>query len=107
MGDLQDMASGHLLGLNRRILEIGSEAGAVSFSRDIKLFGRQTRPVYKMLQYSQDPYLPGLSGKEDACIAFLKEIGIRLGGEKWRRWIDLSQEEKSCYGNRHPSQGFT
>ncbi len=49
-----------------------------------------------MLEYSQDPYLPGLSGKEDACIAFLKDIGIRLGGEKWRRWIDLSQEEKSC-----------
>jgi single-stranded-DNA-specific exonuclease len=96
VGDLQDMASGYLLGLNRQILDIGSQAGAVSFSRDIKLFGRQTRPVYKMLEYSQDPYLPGLSGREDACIAFLKEIGIRLGGEKWRRWIDLSQEEKSC-----------
>jgi RecJ-like exonuclease len=95
VGDLQDMASGRLQGLNRRILEIGSVAGAVSFSRDIKLFGRQTRPVYKMLEYSQDPYLPGLSGKEDACIAFLKDIGIRLGGEKWRRWIDLNQEEKS------------
>ncbi len=95
VGDLQDMASGHLLGLNRRILEIGSKVGAVSFSRDIKLFGRQTRPVFKMIEYSQDPYLPGLSGNEDACIAFLKEIGIRLSGEKWRRWIDLSQEEKA------------
>jgi single-stranded-DNA-specific exonuclease len=47
-----------------------------------------------MLEYSQDPFLPGLSGNEDACIAFLKEIGIRLGGEQWRRWIDLDQEEK-------------
>jgi RecJ-like exonuclease len=97
VGDLQDMAHGHLVGINRHILEIGSKAGAVSFSRDIKLFGRQTRPVYKMLQYCQDPYLPGLSGNEDACIAFLKEIGIRLGGEKWRRWIDLSQEEKAGF----------
>lgn len=95
VGDLQDMASGRLLGLNREILEIGSKAGAISFARDIKLFGRQTRPVFKMLQYSGDPYLPGLSGDEDACIAFLKEIGVRLGGEKWRRWIDLSQEEKA------------
>lgn len=95
VGDLQDMASGQLIGLNRYILDIGSKAGAVHFSRDIKLFGKQTRPVYKMLEYSQDPYLPGLSGKEDACIAFLKEVGISLGGEKWRRWIDLSQEEKS------------
>ncbi len=95
VGDLQDMASGHLLGLNRQILKIGSKASALSFSRDIKLFGRQTRPVFKMLEYSQDPYLPGLSGNEDSCIAFLKEIGIRLSGEKWRRWIDLSQEEKA------------
>ncbi len=96
VGDLQDMASGQLIGLNRHILEIGSGAGAIDFSRDIKLFGRQTRPVYKMLEYCQDPYLPGLSGKEDACIAFLKEIGIRLGGEKWRRWIDLDQAEKAA-----------
>ena len=95
VGDLQDMASGRLIGLNRHILDIGSGAGAIDSSRDIKLFGRQTRPVYKMLEYSQDPYLPGLSGKEDACIAFLKEIGIRLGGERWRRWIDLSREEKA------------
>lgn len=94
VGDLQDMASGRLLGMNREILDIGSKAGAVSFARDLKLFGRQTRPVFKMLEYSQDPYIPGLSGDEDACIAFLKEVGVRLGGERWRRWVDLTQEEK-------------
>lgn len=94
VGDLQDQASGQLLGINRQILEIGSRAGVLSFGRDLRLFGRQTRPVFKMLEYSQDPYLPGLSGNEDACIAFLKEIGIRLGGEQWRRWIDLDQEER-------------
>jgi len=95
VGDLQDMAQGHLVGLNRCILNIGSTAGALSFSRDIKLFGRQTRPVYKMLEYCQDPYLPGLSGNEDACITFLKEVGIRQSGERWRRWIDLTIEEKA------------
>ncbi|HPT37667.1 MAG TPA: DHH family phosphoesterase [Methanothrix sp.] len=95
VGDLQDMAHGQLVGINRNLLDIGSAAGALSFGRDIKLFGRQTRPVYKMLEYSQDPYLPGLSGNEDACIAFLKEIGIRLSGERWRRWIDLNSEERS------------
>jgi RecJ-like exonuclease len=95
VGDLQDLASGQLLGINREILDIGSKAGVLSHAKDLKLFGRQTRPVFKMLEYSQDPYIPGLSGDEDACIAFLKEIGIRLGGEKWRRWIDLNQEEKA------------
>ncbi|MDD1752962.1 MAG: DHH family phosphoesterase [Methanotrichaceae archaeon] len=95
VGDLQDLASGQLLGINRKILEIGAKSGVIAFARDLKLFGRQTRPVYKMLEYSQDPYFPGLSGNEDACIAFLKEIGIRLGGERWRRWIDLDQDEKA------------
>jgi single-stranded-DNA-specific exonuclease len=94
VGDLQDMASGRLLGINRVVLDIGSRAGVISFARDLKLFGRQTRPVFKMLEYSQDPYLPGLSGDEDACIAFLKDVGVRLGGERWRRWVDLTQEEK-------------
>ncbi len=95
VGDLQDMAKGRLVGLNRWILDIGVEAGALSFGRDLKLFGKQTRPVFKMLEFSSDPYIPGLSGDEDACISFLKEQGIRLKGERWRRWIDMSPEEKA------------
>ncbi len=95
VGDLQDLASGQLLGINRKILDIGVESGFIAFARDLRLFGRQTRPVYKMLEYSQDPYFPGLSGNEDACIVFLKELGIRLGGERWRRWIDFDQAEKA------------
>ena len=94
VGDLQDMAGGRLIGLNRRILAIGAEAGVLSFGRDLKLFGKQTRPVFKMLEFSSDPYIPGLSGDEDACIFFLKEQGIRLKGERWRRWIDMNPEEK-------------
>jgi RecJ-like exonuclease len=95
VGDLQDLSSGRLVGLNRRIIETGSRAGVLSFGPDIKLFGKQTRPVFKMLEYSTDPYIPGLSGDEEACISFLKEIGIRLGGERWRRWIDLDQDERA------------
>jgi len=82
------------VGLNRRILAIGVEVGVLSFGRDLKLFGKQTRAVFKMLEFSSDPYIPGLSGDEDACITFLKEQGIRLKGERWRRWIDMNGEEK-------------
>jgi len=94
VGDLQDLSSGRLVGLNRRIIETGSRAGVLSFGPDIKLFGKQTRPVFKMLEYSTDPYIPGLSGDEEACISFLKEI-IKLRGERWRRWIDLDQDERA------------
>ncbi|MEM2933967.1 MAG: DHH family phosphoesterase [Methanocellales archaeon] len=94
VGDLQDNKENKLIGINRRILEEGSKLGIVAFERDLKLFGRQTRPLHKLLEYSSDPYIPSLSGNEETCLAFLLRIGITLKNEEWRRWIDLSKQEK-------------
>ncbi|MBU4138327.1 MAG: DHH family phosphoesterase [Euryarchaeota archaeon] len=94
VGDLQHVKNGQLIGVNRQILEEGVKTGVLRYEKDLLLFGRQTRPIFKLLQYSSDPYLPGISGSEDASIDFLKKIGIRQHGEKWRRWIDLEPEEK-------------
>ncbi|WP_209683298.1 single-stranded-DNA-specific exonuclease RecJ [Methanohalophilus levihalophilus] len=95
VGDLQHLKKGELTGINRIILEEGSKNGVVSYNKDITLFGKQTRPVFKLLQFASDPYLPGLTGDEDACIKFLADIGIRFSGdERWRRWIDLEIPEK-------------
>lgn len=94
VGDLQHMKNGQLIGINRQILEDGAKTGVLHYEKDLLLFGKQTRPIFKLLQYSSDPYLPGISGSEDASIEFLKKIGIRQHGEKWRRWIDLEPVEK-------------
>lgn len=94
VGDLQHVKQGRLAGMNRSILEEGVRSGILRCEKDLLLFGKQTRPVFKLLQYSTDPYLPGITGSEDASIEFLKKIGIRQHGEKWRRWIDLEKEEK-------------
>ncbi len=94
VGDLQHVKNGQLIGVNRQILEEGVKIGVLRYEKDLLLFGRQTRPIFKLLQYSSDPYLPGISGSEDASIDFLKKIGIRQHGEKWRRWIDLEPVEK-------------
>lgn len=94
VGDLQHVKQGQLNGMNRSILEEGVRSGILRCEKDLLLFGKQTRPVFKLLQYSTDPYLPGITGSEDASIEFLKKIGIRQHGEKWRRWIDLEKEEK-------------
>lgn len=94
VGDLQHVKQGQLTGINRQIVALGRSVGIIHCQRDLTMFGKQTRPVFKMLQYSSDPYLPGLSGDEDACINFLKGIGVRFHGEKWLRWIDLDQQEK-------------
>ncbi len=94
VGDLQHVKYGQLMGANRAILEEGTKNGVLRYEKDLLMFGKQTRPVFKLLQYSSDPYLPGITGNEDACIEFLKKIGIRQHGEKWRRWIDLETGEK-------------
>lgn len=95
VGDLQDMRTNALVGVNRDILELGMMHGFLACEKDLKLFGRQTRPLYKLLQYSSDPFIPGLSGNEGSCIAFLENAGIPVKAENWRRWIDLGRDEKT------------
>jgi RecJ-like exonuclease len=94
IGDLQHIKEGRLTGANRHLLKIGTDSKILSYTNDVLFFGKQTRPIFKLLQYSSDPYLAGLTGDEDACINFLKDIGIPLQGERWRRWIDLEDAEK-------------
>jgi len=95
VGDMQHLKKGQLTGINREILKEGAREGVLSYRKDLTLFGKQTRPIFKLLQYSSDPYLPGLTGDEDACIEFLQERGLRFSQEeRWRRWIELNPSEK-------------
>ena len=94
-GDLQDRRHCKLTGANRDILNDGEQIGAIRSKIDVRFFGRETRPIFKMLQYSNGPIIPGLSGRESACISFLQELGIKMqDGDDWRRWIDLSKDER-------------
>ncbi|WP_457591142.1 DHH family phosphoesterase [Geoglobus sp.] len=95
VGDLQDSNYGRLIGLNSAVVDEAVRNGYVEVVRDLKFFGKQTRPVYKMLEYTFDPYIPGISGSEGGAIRFLDSIGIRVkDDEKWLRWIDLTIDEK-------------
>lgn len=95
VGDLQDLNNGKLVGLNRDILKYAVRNGFIETYRDIKLFGKQTRPVYKMLEYTYDPFLPGISGNEKASLEFMERADVEpRNSDRWRRWIDLSHSEK-------------
>lgn len=94
-GDLQDRKFCKLQGMNRDILADGKKAGVLEYSLDIRYFGKETRPVHKLLQYANDPLIPGLTGREDACMSFLNTLHIRIkDGDLWRRWIDLTNSER-------------
>ena len=94
-GDLQDRKHRKLMSKNREILNQGIEAGVLTAKMDIQFFGRETRPVYKMLQYANDPVIPGITGRESSARSFLSELNIPLkDGDKWRHWIHYSTDER-------------
>ena len=95
VADVQDQEARRLRGFNRTILQDGVDAGVLKASTDLRLFGRETRPIHKMLEYSHDPWIPRLSGNGEACTAFLLELGIDLKVEDtWRTWSELDAGEK-------------
>jgi RecJ-like exonuclease len=95
IGDLQDRKFCELRGMNTEIVNDGREVGVLKSIKDIRYFGKETRPLSKLLQYASDPLIPGISGREDACLALLQEQQIRLkDGDHWRTWVDLDKEEK-------------
>lgn len=84
-----------LIGLNTLIEADAMEAGLLETNVDLIFYGYETRPIAKAFAYTMSPFIPGLSGREDRCLAFLKEAGIELKNEgKWRALRDLSEEEK-------------
>ncbi|MBN1678308.1 MAG: DHH family phosphoesterase, partial [Candidatus Thermoplasmatota archaeon] len=95
VGDLQDQKTRRLEGLNRAVLEVAKAEGLVEALNDIRYFGRETRPVHKMLEFSSDPFLPRITGNEEGALGFLLELGIELkDGDSWRTWSDLTDSEK-------------
>lgn len=94
-GDLQDRKHRKLMSKNREILHQGINAGVLQAKMDIQFFGRETRPVYKMLQYANDPVIPGITGRESSARAFLDDLKIPLkNGDQWRHWIHYSASER-------------
>lgn len=89
VGDLQDSKFGKLVGLNRKIAE-RLVAKSIEIRKDLRFFGKQTRPLAKMLEYNSDPVIPGLSGNEANCLKFLSDLSV----DPWIKWIELGYEEK-------------
>lgn len=75
------------ISLNKIILE--DARPYLEITTGLRMFGAQTRPLSKILQYSTDPYIPGVTGNEQAAKEFLQEIGLDPG----KKLIHLNNEE--------------
>jgi single-stranded-DNA-specific exonuclease len=94
VGDMQGGVGG-LTGANEGIVAEGIEAGVLAEATDLAFYGKQTRPLPKLLQYASDVRIPGISGSERGCFRFLDglDIDLKRDGE-WCRWVDLTAEER-------------
>ncbi|ELY98048.1 DHH family phosphoesterase [Natrialba asiatica] len=102
VGDMQ-ASGGELHGANEQIVAEGVEAGVIETSTDLALYGKQTRPLPKLLEYATDVRIPGISGSERGALSFLDDLDLELkrtgdgdgtGDGNWRRWAELSGDEK-------------
>ena len=94
VGDMQ-ASSGKLHGANARIVEEGVAAGVLETGKDLALYGKQTRPLPKLLEYATDVHIPGISNDQQGALRFLDELDLELKRDgEWRRWSGLTGEEK-------------
>jgi RecJ-like exonuclease len=94
VGDMQAVG-GELVGANRGIVEEGVEAGVLAEGTDLAFYGKQTRPLPKLLEYASEVRIPGVSNDQRGAVSFLQglDLDLKEGGE-WRRWVDLSDDER-------------
>jgi single-stranded-DNA-specific exonuclease len=94
VGDMQAV-DGELVGANRAIVEQGVEAGVLDEGTDLALYGKQTRPLPKLLEYASEVSIPGVSNDPSGSVAFLEDLDVEFhDGEDWRRWVDLAADER-------------
>ena len=96
LGDMQDKYEQRSLrSLNEIIVNDGVSAGLLKVEKDLIFFGRETRPIYKMLATTTNPFIPGLSGQETEALNFVANLGIPLKqGDKLRALCDLTDVER-------------
>jgi RecJ-like exonuclease len=94
VGDLQHAREGRLVGVNAEIVEEARGGGLVEVAMDLAFFGRETRPVHKLLQYST-PAIPGVTGSELGAMEVMKDADVEpKKGEHWRTWSELELDER-------------
>ncbi|WP_254832929.1 DHHA1 domain-containing protein [Haloglomus salinum] len=97
VGDMQ-ASGGELHGANAGIVAEGVAAGVLEEAQDLAVYGKQTRPLPKLLEYATDTFVPGISNDEAGAIEFLRSLELDLQDEDgdWRTWVDLAREEQKA-----------
>ncbi len=68
VGDFQDANFTGLVSMNRVALDDAVSSGIMEVEHDMRYFGRETRSIIHYLQFTTEPYIPGISDNYCACI---------------------------------------
>ena len=91
VGDMQKP----LRGANRELVKEGVKTGEVKIEEDLVFYGRYSRKLVQFLAYSDDPYVPGISYREDKALKLLGDLEIPLKKDDAERsYSDLDDNEK-------------
>ncbi|MFW6317720.1 MAG: DHH family phosphoesterase, partial [Halorubrum sp.] len=94
VGDMQTV-DGELVGANARVVEEGVAAGVLDTAKDLAMYGTQTRPLPKLLEYATDVRIPGITNDQAGTVRFLDGLGLDLEADgEWRAWADLTHDER-------------
>ncbi len=89
VGDMQEI-DGTFHGMNLDIIEDGKGLGILEIRKELRLFGRESRPLRQMLAYATNPEIPGITGDERNAIQWLRAKGFDPDVHYWQ----LREEEK-------------
>jgi single-stranded-DNA-specific exonuclease len=68
--------------------------GEVKRKRGLLIYP-STRPLNRTLEYSSDPYIPGITGNTLGVVELLREVGLSPNGGKYKSLIELDDNEMS------------
>ena len=88
LGMIGDQMEKDIDTLNHGILE----QGEIKRKRGLLIYP-STKPLNRVLEYSSDPFIPGVTGDMKGVIDLLREAGINPEGGKYKSLIELTEEE--------------
>lgn len=88
LGMIGDLMEKSIEDLDNQVLKNGD----VKMKKGLLLYP-STRPINRTLEYSSNPYIPGVTGNPQGVIELIRETGIELVNGKYKSLLELDDQE--------------